>query len=72
MIQKVEEIKHTDGSAEKNRIGILLGNKKQIIQKKEVKRNLTINKQSFWSYYILPANQFQKPHRNNSVILFFC
>jgi gentisate 1,2-dioxygenase len=72
MIQKVEEIKHADGSDEKNRIGILLGNKDTDYLEKGGTGTLTLTP-ILWSLLnILPANQFQKPHRHNSVALDLC
>jgi len=72
MKQKVKEIKHTEGSKEKNRIGILLGNKETDYFEKGGSGTLTLTP-ILWSLLnILPANQFQKPHRHNSVALDLC
>ena len=72
MIERVQEIKHYPDSKDKNRIGILLGNKTTDYQTNGGTGTLTLTP-ILWSLLnILPANQFQKPHRHNSVALDLC
>ena len=62
MISEVEDIKHSDVNGERNRLGVLLGNKAC-----EQTKTLT---HVLWSLLnSIPPNNVQRPHRHNSVAL---
>ena len=62
MLAEVEEIKHSEDDGERNRLGVLLGNKAC-----EQTKTLT---HVLWSLLnSISANSVQRPHRHNSVAL---
>lgn len=72
MLNKIEEISHEPDAKHKNRLGILLGNKKTDPIEKGGSGTLTLTP-TMWSLLnVLPKNSFQKPHRHNSVALDLC
>ncbi len=72
MMNKIEEISHEVGYEHKNRLGILLGNKKTSSKEEGGTGTLTLTP-TLWSLLnVLPANSYQKPHRHNSVALDLC
>lgn len=65
MLDRVEEIKHEEGSEHRNRLGVLLG----INETEGTTKTLT---HTLWSLLnCLPANTHQPPHRHQSVALDF-
>ena len=67
MILKLEEINNEEGSENRNRNGVLLGNN---ITEKLGTKTLT---QTLWSLYnMIRPNSIQKPHRHNSVAIDLC
>jgi gentisate 1,2-dioxygenase len=69
MLEKIEEISHHENVEHKNRLGILLGNKKTDYLENGGSGTLTLTP-TMWSLLnVLPKNSFQKPHRHNSVAL---
>lgn len=72
MLDKIEEISHEPDAKHKNRLGILLGNKKTDPIEKGGSGTLTLTP-TMWSLLnVLPANSYQKPHRHNSIALDLC
>ncbi|GAQ86237.1 hypothetical protein KFL_002780010 [Klebsormidium nitens] len=62
LLSAVERVRHEPGAAHRNRLGILLGNAKTADTK-----TLT---HTLWSLLnVLPAGDWQRPHRHNSVAL---
>ena len=69
MLNKIEEISHEPDVKHKNRIGILLGNKKTDYIENDGSGTLTLTP-TLWSLLnMLPAGDAQRPHRHNSVAL---
>jgi len=65
MVAELEQVKNQPGAAERNRLGILLGNE-------ATPQTMTIT-HTLWSLLnVLPARVTQKPHRHNSVALDLC
>ncbi|MBA3936154.1 MAG: hypothetical protein H0X38_01745 [Planctomycetes bacterium] len=65
LLAELEQVKRQPGAAERNRLGILLGNA-------ATPQTLTLT-HVLWSLLnVLPAGVTQKPHRHNSVALDLC
>lgn len=66
MLAEIETIRHQPGAEQRNRMGILLGNRST----ENTTKTLT---HILWSLLnILPPNEAQRPHRHNSVALDLC
>ena len=72
MLKEVEKIKNSNNSKEKNRTGILLGNKMTDYMNLGGSGTLTLTP-TLWSLLnVLPSKTIQKPHRHNSIALDLC
>ena len=72
MLKEVEKIKNSNNSKEKNRTGILLGNKMTDYMNLGGSGTLTLTP-TLWSLLnVLPSDTIQKPHRHNSIALDLC
>lgn len=72
MLKEVEKIKNSDNYREKNRAGILLGNKMTDYFENGGTGTLTLTP-TLWSLLnVLPSNTIQKPHRHNSIAVDLC
>jgi gentisate 1,2-dioxygenase len=65
MMEELATVRAQLGAAERNRMGILLGNE-------ATPQTMTITHMLWSLLNILPANKAQKPHRHNSVALDLC
>jgi gentisate 1,2-dioxygenase len=66
MLAEIETIRHQPGAEQRNRMGILLGNRSTESTTKTLTHIL-------WSLLnVLPPNEAQRPHRHNSVALDLC
>jgi hypothetical protein len=62
LLAEVERVRHEPGAKHRNRLGILLGNTK-------TKDTKTLT-HTLWSLLnVLPAGDWQRPHKHNSVAL---